>query len=248
MTPEAQYVSYDYKYMIKIWPDSYTESPRTSTDCNSTAMVFHSKCKVSSDKFDYYDNDLANALDKYEDLESIMKYVKRETKALAIQPVFLYDHSGLSLDTYRRCRWDSGQIGFCVVTSKTLKHWSIASRRKYLKENGSYDKLITEELETYSKWLNGECYWYEVFELNRNLPTMRLPGLFEPTVDILSSTDEEDATYEYELNDSCGGFIGMEDCLEYIYDVLDLKATDFQEDSTFKEDEITNIIKEQLAA
>lgn len=74
--------------------------------------------------------------------------------------LYMYDHSGVAYSTSPfSCRWDSGQVGFVYV-----------SHEKIIKEYGSLNDgalakakhCLEAEVEEYSKWANGEVYYYVV--------------------------------------------------------------------------------------
>ena len=79
-------------------------------------------------------------------------------------PLYLYDHSGLTINTTGfSCRWDSGQVG-----------WIYASKEDALKEFGGKsftastrqkaEARLRSEVEVYDTYLSGECYGYELYK------------------------------------------------------------------------------------
>jgi len=89
-------------------------------------------------------------------------HLLRENDTIIILPLFLYDHSGITMSTGSfSCRFDSGQVG-----------WIYASKAEIVKEYGdaskeSFDRakaLLQSEVETYDLYLTGECYGYETYE------------------------------------------------------------------------------------
>lgn len=81
-----------------------------------------------------------------------------------VLPVYLYDHSGLSISTRPfSCPWDSGQVG-----------WVVASRDNILKEYGGQkltqakleraETLLRSEVDTYDHYLRGDCVGYELYK------------------------------------------------------------------------------------
>lgn len=93
-----------------------------------------------------------------------------------ILPVYMYDHSGLALNTKGfSCPWDSGQVGWIYMTMDKV--------HKYFEGDiGEARKALRSEVEVYSKYVNGECYEYQIL-------------------------DDED-----NVVDGCSGFIGYEVC------------------------------------
>jgi hypothetical protein len=117
--------------------------------------------------------------------------IKRENVGV-ILPLYLYDHSGITMNTTGfSCNWDSGRVGFIFI-----------SKEKMLKEYGG--KIVTQtlkdkvtgylkgEVETYDQYLTGDVYGYRVSEV---------------------TTCSEGHEHETEI-DSCWGYYGQEGCME----------------------------------
>lgn len=104
-------------------------------------------------------------------------------------PLFLYDHSGLSMSTRRdypfNCPWDSGQVGWIYATKEAiLKNWMAKKLTKKLLAKAT--DLLLGEVETFDQYLTGDVWGY-------NIETGDLEmGEYQP--------------------DSCWGFYGIEEC------------------------------------
>jgi hypothetical protein len=79
-----------------------------------------------------------------------------------IIPLYLYDHSGITISTGDfNDPWDSGQVG-----------WIYASYEDIVKEYGDTSpknidkarKLLIAETKTYNYYLRSECYGYKIYE------------------------------------------------------------------------------------
>ena len=101
-------------------------------------------------------------------------------------PLYLYDHSGLTMSTGSfSCPWDSGKVGFIYVTKQDV-----------IKECGRWDadaivkaeRIMQQEVETYSQHLEGDVWGYEVVQKHE-----------DETEDVI---------------DSCWGMYGMDYCEE----------------------------------
>lgn len=116
---------------------------------------------------------------------------KAHEKAV-ILPVYLYDHSGLTINTTGfSCGWDSGQIGYIYATRKQILD-NFLEKRLTKKLRQKAEDLLRAEVETYDQYLRGECYGYVI-------------------------TDETG-----EETDSCWGFLGDIDyCIEEAKGVVD---------------------------
>lgn len=78
-------------------------------------------------------------------------------------PLYLYDHSGLSISTSRfTCPWDSGQVGWIYVTHERLKAEFCVSRiAKRHKEEAR--TILDAEVKTYDDYLRGNVWSVELF-------------------------------------------------------------------------------------
>lgn len=90
--------------------------------------------------------------------EMIEEAEERDDPILAILPLFLFDHSGISVSTKAfSCRWDSGQVGWVHVTRSRsdmvgCQGWSLEQ----------YEKAIHGDIQTFDSYLTGSVYGYEV--------------------------------------------------------------------------------------
>lgn len=103
-------------------------------------------------------------------------------------PLWLYDHSGLSISCGKRTYpyndvWDSSAIG-----------WIFCAAPESFSEGDTFDDWkertvinMHDEIEIYNEYLMGQVYYYELLRLDH---------------------DKEDA--EYETIDSCGSFYGSD--------------------------------------
>lgn len=91
--------------------------------------------------------------------ERIHKWID---KNLVILPLYLYDHSGITMSTNPfNCPWDSGQVGFIYVSNKDiLKEWSKKRMSKKLREKAF--KCLVAEVTVYDQYLTGQVYGYVV--------------------------------------------------------------------------------------
>jgi hypothetical protein len=110
------------------------------------AFVFHKLI----DQFDWIDKGTKSLL-----MDILEEHI-------VILPLYLYDHSGLSMSTGAfSCPWDSGQVGWIYCTKKTVieeyGNWTAESVAKATKR-------LEQEVETYSEYLGGEVYGYQVID------------------------------------------------------------------------------------
>jgi nuclear transport factor 2 (NTF2) superfamily protein len=130
---------------------------------------------------------IVEGADLVKDTENHMQLIKKiakengfTEKIIAIYPVYRYEHGNV---VYRRGTangWDYSNCGFYIVTEESI---NILGIRK-----SEIEKMIDQELETYTSWANGEVYQYTLYDEEEN------------------------------VIDACGGFYDIEDIREHLPD------------------------------
>lgn len=131
------------------------------------------------------------------------------TQHFTILPLYLYDHSGITMSTGAfSCPWDSGQVGFIYASLKdVLKEKSLTAGSWNTKVSWQSNKqapetitirqyaerVLKQEVETYDEFLTGQVYGYVV----------------------------EDENGEH--LDSCWGFFGLDYCKEQAREVAEYR-------------------------
>lgn len=91
-----------------------------------------------------------------------MQKLLMQSGRFAMLPLYLYDHSGLTIRTAPfSCPWDSGQVG-----------WIYADKEMMEKEYGAVTpetiartmEVLEREVEAYDYYLTGQCYGFQLFE------------------------------------------------------------------------------------
>jgi len=166
------------KYKIEIKQDIDPCCDPRGDDNYGKMICFHNGYNLG-DKHSYSSDD-------YPGWDEMEEAIIKEEKAIAILPLYLYDHSGITIATTPfGCRWDSGQIGFIVLTRENIKNLQ-GVKRVTKKMKDSCIDYMESEVKTYDSFIRGEVYGYCITD---------------------EETDEE--------IDSCWGFIGDSDyCME----------------------------------
>lgn len=129
---------------IKIVLDKDPTSPR-EWDNLGTMICFHSGYNLG-DKHSY---------------ESPYEFTAEvNSKNALMLPVYLYDHSGLTINTSGfSCPWDSMQVGWIYVTKEKVRE---EYGKKRISRKLSVDVLhrLTCEVSTYDQYIRGEVYGY----------------------------------------------------------------------------------------
>lgn len=167
-------------YRVTVEQDEDAINPRDkSYQDNMAVMVcFHRRYDLGDKDHGYLEGDYAN----WSELE---KAITKKEKPVVIMPLYMMDHSGLSIaidsERFRACDsagWDWGQVGFIFV-KKSHAELKGLSKDKAV-ERAEAD--IKAEVDQYDYYLRGEVYSIVVERL-----------------------EDGEAV---EIVDSCGGFIG----------------------------------------
>jgi len=134
-------------YKMFIYQDEH--DPRED-DNLGTMVCFHGKYKLG-DTHDINHNDFSS----FEEME---RYLVKKTKAKIILPLYLYDHSGITMSTTAfSCRWDSGQVGFIYITAEKIrKEYNVKRISPKLIEKVT--EILQAEVKEYDDFLTGNQY------------------------------------------------------------------------------------------
>ena len=148
---------------IKIFHDSDAESPREWSNLG-TLICWHRRYRLGDrhqfDSPEAFLRDLSGVSDQ-SDLSMDQLRERAERKSVLL-PVFLYDHSGLAMNTIGfHCPWDSGQVGYVYVTLEAIRKEFGATRvTKALREKA--EDVLRGEVASYDAYLGGRVYGYVI--------------------------------------------------------------------------------------
>lgn len=84
------------------------------------------------------------------------KLVKAALGEFIILPLYLYDHSGITISTSPfSCPWDSGQVGYAVMTKQEIDDEFEGDREKA-------EAYLRSTVKTYDDYLTGRVYGYTI--------------------------------------------------------------------------------------
>lgn len=160
-------------------PDEFPDNPR-DWDNLGKMVCFHNHYTFPKEVEIYSDD--------YNSWDEMERDIIRKYGASVILPIYLYDHSGLafSVNSFHgrlpqgHAEFDSGRIGFIFITKKNIRKEYGKVGKKEIEEA---IKVLTNEVELYQKYANGESYRFSI--------------------------KDEDG----EELDSCGGFFSIEDAM-----------------------------------
>lgn len=145
---------------------------------------------------------------------------KLNPEIAVILPLYLYDHSGISMSTGRGYPYndlfDSGQVGYIFVTKDQVRA-EYSCKHITKKVLALAESCLQGEVSTYDQYLTGDVYGYRLFRIE--------PGKDEEFD--LSFDDPED--YGEEI-DSCYGFYGSDECKKEAISMIDYYLSEDQKE------------------
>ena len=80
-----------------------------------------------------------------------------------VLPLFLYDHSGLSMRVRNfDCSFDSGQVGFIYIAKDDERLLELDESGETREESAR--RIMKQEVKTYDQYLTGDVYIYDVMD------------------------------------------------------------------------------------
>ena len=135
-------------YTIEIHTDEDPMNPREN-DNLGTMVCYHRRYDLG-DKHDHGNQD------------SFKEYLKKNEKHIIMLPLYLYDHSGITMNTTGfSCPWDSGMVGIIYVSKEKVRKeygWKVLTKARIEK----IKEYLKGEVKEYDQFLTGEVYGYVV--------------------------------------------------------------------------------------
>jgi len=145
-------------YIIHIQADDCPTSPR-EYDNLGIIIAFHRRYTLG-DPHTYRSDDFTGWAD-------MQAQIEKDYPGAVILPVYMYEHSMVALSTRsflgraQHAEWDSGRVGFIIATRERIKEfrgWDRLTAPRLVKIQAS----LANEIESYSKYLNGEAYGFQI--------------------------------------------------------------------------------------
>ena len=135
---------------LRIFYDDSPINPREDCEPITKMVCFHSRYKLG-DGHGYFS-------EEHNNWEELKEQLEEDYDILVIRPLYLFDHSGLTISTTPfGCRWDSGQIGWVFVEKGLFIELPELFTEKAL-------KLLEDEVEEYDTYLRGDVYGFQLVE------------------------------------------------------------------------------------
>lgn len=144
-------------HTVEIVADTDCESPRED-DNVGTMVCLHRRYRLG-DEHDYREGDHAG----WDEIEA---HILRDHPRAVVLPLYVYDHSGLTMNTtgfseIDSARWDWGQVGFVFAPASRIRECFCVQRVSRRLRERARESLLAE-VEQYAAYLRGECYGYRI--------------------------------------------------------------------------------------
>lgn len=145
-----------YRIEIKLDEDPY--NPREYF-AKSTMALFHKRYALGDDDIPFTHED-------FNSWEEMKNYIEKHITP-AVLPVYMYDHSGITIKTTPfSCPWDSGQIGFVYMTKEKARSEEVIKKNWTKQAIEKAKEILIDEVHTYDTYLTGEVYGYIIYDEN----------------------------------------------------------------------------------
>lgn len=180
--------------VLEVYQDSDPSSPR---EWDNLGIMY-----ITHKRYSFGDTDVPIPADQFESWDEVEYYIESTLRALVCVPIYMYDHSGITINTTGfSCNWDSGQVGFIYTTAKRIAEMGVNQKNDEEWEDFllRIKEYLVGEVETMDQYVTGNVYGFQV----------------------------KDA--EGEHIDSCWGFYGSDFKTNGILDHVDSEPVDLDE-------------------
>ncbi len=139
--------------MLLIEQDYNPETPRNWD--NLTKIIAFGKYRGLGDKHDINSNN-------FSDWDDNKQGVMKEYDVVVIKPLYMYSHSGETISTSPfSCPWDSGQLGWVIVTKEDLRK-EYGLKRVSKKFRLMAENILEAEIEVLDQYIRGDVYLFDI--------------------------------------------------------------------------------------
>ena len=146
---------------IVVFQDQFAENPREYCDNLSSVVLSHKRYEFPNE------SDVSvSACTSWKEVE---KEIIRLHGPSIILPVYMYDHSGITINTTGfSCPWDSGQLGLIFVPLSKVRE-EYHCKRVTLKIQEKVIAVLRQEIADYDCYLRGDIWEYVIFHNGKNI-------------------------------------------------------------------------------
>jgi hypothetical protein len=141
-------------HAIKIYQDCDPQSPR-EWDNFGTMVCFHKRYTLGDSGHGINHDDFGS----WSEIEG---YLQKERDVAVMLPLYLYDHSGITMNTRGfSCPWDSGRVGIIYATRQNIRdNYNVKRVTSAILEKAK--DLLEYEVKEYDLYLTGQVYGYRI--------------------------------------------------------------------------------------
>ena len=109
--------------------------------------------------------DLGTRIDRLDEDEMGVMVAQKGEEILADAPLYLLDHSGISVNTRGfGCPWDSGRVGWVVLTKQRAEERGFDLTDP--DHNPDWKAILEGEIREFDQYLRGEVYGFRILGLD----------------------------------------------------------------------------------
>ena len=151
----AKEAKLEYNRSTREW--ELLENQHWDSNSDWYASSAYSASLKGKDVPDWFLDDCLSAL-RMSELIELMQGMEN----MAILPLYLYDHSGITMNTAGfSCPWDSGQVGWIYADANMIKEeYGEVTPKTVSKAK----ELLEGEVKSYDYYLTGQCYGFKLFK------------------------------------------------------------------------------------
>lgn len=131
---------------IEIHQDDTADNPVQQWDGQAKVQIWHRGYDFGNDH-------------TFNTPQEVQEYFRRHRRQVVFLPVFMYDHSGITVNTTGfSCPWDSGQVGYCWCSRDDAEE-ALGTRDR----EAAY-RFLRETVQLLDDYLTGNVYGYVVLD------------------------------------------------------------------------------------
>lgn len=165
---------------VRIKPDPDSPNPREEFDNFGTMVCWHRRYTLGDEQpkessIEWWQRKMFEMHPNIPDGISPENIARWRDKHYCVMTLYLYDHSGLSMNTTGfSCGWDSGPVGFiCISLEDARKEYGLQKWTDIYEPTGltlyqQCEKTMRVVVEEYDKWLTNDVWGYVIEDQDGN--------------------------------------------------------------------------------
>ena len=152
-------------HTIRILYDIDAENPREWENNLGTMTCWHSRYRLGDCHDHETPRDFLAALAGMDDAgdQSIDRLLTRAERNAVILPLYVYEHSGITINTSGfSCPWDSGPVGYVHAELAAIREDHGCKKRVSPALRRKVEDQLRNEVAVYDDYLTGNCFGYVV--------------------------------------------------------------------------------------